>query len=149
MFIIYLQQSLWFRSTWNSFPPHFYDYPIIHSIILFVANMLKFWFNLCIKTDPKYSNGCALWHGDKLCHIVTENRTNPESDIDIRPHFFPPEVISVQGFGDKLNSPEWLGGEWRGLQGKFILNKFCSIQANQMLAGTSEKLDHTCQSTDT
>lgn len=31
---------------------------------------------------------------------MTENRINPESDFDIRPHFFT-EVISVPDFGDE------------------------------------------------
>ena len=31
---------------------------------------------------------------------MTENRTNPESDFDIRPHCFP-KVISVPDFGDE------------------------------------------------
>lgn len=53
-----------------------------------------------IKTAPKYSDGSALWHGDTLCHIVTENRINPESDFDIRPHCFP-KVISVPDFRDE------------------------------------------------
>lgn len=59
--------------------------------------------NLYVKTDHEYSNGYVLWHGGKLCHIVTKNRTTPESDFDIRPRFFP-EVISVLDFGDELNS---------------------------------------------
>lgn len=72
-------------------------------LILFGAWMLKSDFNLYITTDLEYSNGCALWHGDKLCHIVTENRTIPERDFDIRSHFFSPRLWrwdkTAQGMG--------------------------------------------------
>lgn len=67
--------------------------------------MLKFWFNLCIKIDPEYSNECAFWHRDKLCHIVTENRTNLESDFDIRLHFLLPRGYFNSGLCEWIKQP--------------------------------------------
>lgn len=77
---------------------------------------------------------------DTLCHIVPENKTNPESDFDIRPHCFP-KVISVPDFGDE--SKQLRMGEVRC---NFILSKFCNIQADQLLARTSAKSGHVYQS---
>lgn len=71
---------------------------------------------------------------------MTKNRTNPESDFDIDLIFFQ-RFFSVLGFRDESEQRRPGGGN-------LILSTFCSIQAEQLLAGTSEKSDHVCQSTD-
>lgn len=60
-------------------------------------------------------------------------------------HFFL-EVSLVLGFGDESEQLRADGG-W-GVCGNFIWSKFCSIQADQLCAGTSEKSEHVHQATD-